>query len=117
MIETDANFEWFYQPPINGNAGLIMIVDKHPGPDHAEAKFVFEVLDRVLLKVESGLPGDLSLPGFSIYVKDHSSTWLKVEFPYALSRRFQVVSPDHNQAKLSELWDQRKRYDTSGGLQ
>ena len=112
MIDTDTNFDWFWQPPINGQPGLIMIVDQHPGPEYPEAKFVFEVLDRVLLLVESQIDKALTLNQFSIFIKDHARAWHEVEFPYANARRFRVTKLTVPPAHLSELWDQRNRHET-----
>lgn len=120
MIETGANFEWFWQPPIGGEPGLIMIDDRHPGPEYPEARFVLDVLDKVLLNVESQIDSHYHLFQFSIFIRDVFKRWHEVEFPYPTVRRFRIVDTTATPRDLAELWDQRDDDDsqrfTPGGM-
>lgn len=100
------HYLWFWQPPIDGSPGLLMIVDNHPGPEHPEVPFIADVLKDVLLEVESSMPTDIQLYTLSIYVRDVMDLWIRVEMN-VLSRMFKLVSPGMMQAELAELWDQR----------
>ncbi len=104
---TDSVFQWFWQPPINGAAGLVMLVDEHPGPDAVEIPFVIEDLGNVLLWIEARIDKELTFHQFRIYMRDMIGIWGEVRFNDPGSRRYTVTQPDIKQAQLSELWDQR----------
>ena len=43
-----AQIGWFWQPPIDGQPGLLMVVDMHPGPGHPDIPMVIETMAQVL---------------------------------------------------------------------
>lgn len=104
-------FSWFFQPPIAGEPGLIMIRDDHPGPSSPEIPFVLEDVDAVILEIESKIPKDLHLPAFRIYIKGVlSNDW--VETSVDLTRRRSRIRPATVPwGNLEELWAQRERLD------
>lgn len=112
---TDAVFNWFYQPPLNGAAGLIMIVDQHPGPDEPGVPFVVEDLKNVIHWIEARLPSDLHLFQFKIYAADIFNMWIEIEFPNPEVRRYVIHEPDLPQPQLNILWNQREQ-DKRAGL-
>ena len=66
-IVDDVAFNWFWQPPVDGQPGLIMIVDEHPGVDHPEIRFVTEAIADVIRNIEARIPKDSHLFQFKIY--------------------------------------------------
>jgi len=104
---TESVFEWFWQPPINGAPGLIMIEDQHPGPEAINVPFVMEDLQAVLIWIEARIDKTLSFHSFKLYMRDPIGVWGEITFHDPGSRRYRVRQPDAGQAALSELWDQR----------
>lgn len=102
----NASFDWFWQPPMSGDPGIIMIVDTHPGPHDFETKFIQEDINNVLLYIESRIPLDIQLFQLRIYAKDIFGLWVEIEFSILSSaRRFKMKAPEFSQASLSEIWD------------
>lgn len=108
-----ANIAWFWQPPIGGEPGLMMIVDIHPGPDHPEVPFVTEALADVLIDVEKQLPEDIQLSQLRIYVRDILGAWIEISMD-AFNRKFEKKTPKVSTPALQELWFSRA--DSEGGL-
>lgn len=106
----DAVIAWFWQPPIDGQPGLMMICDMHPGPDHPDIPMVIDTLPAVLAGCETQIPEDVSLYSLRIYVRDVAGFWMQVEMN-ALSRRFKSKIPEVPDAELSQLWYSREEPD------
>jgi len=104
---TDAVFNWFWQPPIEGKPGLCMITDEHPGPDHPGVPFVVESLQDTLAHVEARIPPDVHLFQLRIYARDVFKRWREVRID-AESRRYKVREPAFSQGDLCLLWDSRE---------
>jgi hypothetical protein len=104
---TESVFQWFWQPPINGAAGLIMIADEHPGPEAIQIPFVMEDLPNVLLWIEARIDKGLTFHSFRVYMRDPIGVWGEVGFNDPGSRKYRITQPDLKQSQLSELWDQR----------
>jgi hypothetical protein len=104
---TASVFDWFWQPPIDGQPGLIMVADTHPGPEAIDVPFVLEDLANVLLWIEARIDKSLSLHSFRIYMRDPIGLWGETKFNDPGSRKYTVSKPDARQAGLSELWDAR----------
>lgn len=103
---SQASFDWFWQPPMSGDPGILMIVDTHPGPEDLQTKFIQEDINNVLLSIESQLPADVQLYQLRIYAKDIFGIWIRIEFSLVSSeRRFKTIKPDFSQGQLSEVWD------------
>ena len=98
-------YSWFWQPPIGGQPGLMMIVDNHPGPDNPEISFVSESLAGVLFEIESKLPNNIAFFHLRIYVRDPFSHWFRVIVND--SRRFRIIEAEVAQGDLHELWEAR----------
>lgn len=103
-------FAWFFQPPLEGKPGLIMIVDQHPGPEYPELQFITEPgnMKAILENIESHIPRDLELYQFRIYARDPFKLWIQIQTT-ALGRSFSFKSPDFSQGDLEELWQARER--------
>lgn len=110
-----AQIAWFWQPPIDGQPGLLMIVDLHPGPEYPGVPFVFDDLPAVMLHVEFQLPKDIGLQQLRIYVKDILGVWVEVAFT-GLNRRFKNRRPKVGQPALEQLWWSRDTGAGAGGL-
>lgn len=104
---TDSVFQWFWQPPLNGQPGLIMVADMHPGPEAVDVPFVIEDLQNVLLSIEARIDKGFTLHSFRIYMRDVLNHWGEIAFKDTGSRKY-IISPiAAEQRVLSELWDQR----------
>jgi len=99
-----ASFDWFWQPPLAGDPGIIMIRDTHPGPEATAVPMIGEDMNNVLLTVESRIPNDVHLYQLRIYLADIFGVWIQVEFN-VLGRSFKLKEPDFSQADLSMVWD------------
>lgn len=102
-----SSFAWFWQPPLGGQPGLMMIVDTHPGPEAIGVKFVGEDIVAVMQDVESKIPTDVQLYQLRIFVRDIFGLWSQLEFN-VLGRQFQRMPPSFTQGELAELWDARE---------
>lgn len=103
---SQASFDWFWQPPALGDPGIMMIVDTHPGPHDDETPFVQEDIGNVLLACESRIPKDVQLYQLRIYVKDIIGIWVEIEFSVLnTARTFKMKNPEFGQSALSEVWD------------
>lgn len=114
MSETPV-FGWFFQPPINGQPGLIMVVDMHPGPNSPHVPFVMERVGDVLIDVESHLPKDLHLFQHRIFMRDVAHLWAQIHVE-AMPRHWRVVAPTVRQSELHELWLSREREDEAWSI-
>lgn len=103
---TDAAYSWFWQPPLEGQPGLMMVVDNHPGPNRPDVPLVVEELKTILHEVESQLPIDVGLFQLQIYSREPTGFWFEILFDGA-SRRFMTKKPDFQQAELDQLWEAR----------
>ena len=103
----DVSYSWFWQPPIEGKPGLMMIKDTHPGPDHPEIRFVAEALREVIWACESSLPKDVHLPALKIYVTDPAGLWFEVQ-TNVVSRIFTKAEPELSEEDLNMLWHARE---------
>lgn len=99
-----ASFDWFWQPPMEGEPGIIMIVDTHPGPDAVGIPTVGQDLKNVILSVEARIPADVHLYQLRIYVRDILGLWIRLEFTI-LNRYFTKKEPDFSQGDLEQVWD------------
>jgi hypothetical protein len=99
-----ASFDWFWQPPLSGEPGIMMIVDTHPGPDAVAVPFVAEDLNNVLLVCESRIPQDVHLYQLRIYVRDILDVWIQIEFTL-LGRSYTKKAPDFSQGDLEQVWE------------
>jgi hypothetical protein len=104
---TAAQYSWFWQPPLDGKPGLMMIVDEHPGPDRPDVPLLLEQLKTVLHEIEAKLPADVGFHQLRIYIREPIGAWFQIHFT-VLNRRFQMTAPDFPQASLCELWDSRQ---------
>jgi len=102
----DVAFNWFWQPPVDGQPGLIMLVDDHPGQDHPEIRFVTEAIQDVIRHIEARIAKDLQLFQFRIYARDVYGRWIQIEVAPA-RRNYRLRTPRISQGHLSELWDSR----------
>lgn len=103
----DVAFNWFWQPPVDGQPGLIMLVDIHPGKDHPEIRFVVEAIADTLTHIEARIAKDLQLYQFRIYARDIFERWIQIEVG-PIRRDYRLRSPKVSQGHLSELWDSRR---------
>jgi hypothetical protein len=104
---TASLFDWFWQPPLNGSPGLIMVADMHPGPEAISVPFVLEDIKAVLLWIEARIDKSLSFHSFRLYMRDPIGIWGEVKFNDPGARRFTLGQPEARQDTLNELWDQR----------
>lgn len=113
MIATsEASFDWFWQPPMEGRPGLMMVVDTHPGPAAIDIKMVHEDLRAVLQYCEGRLPKDVQLYQLGIYVRDVLGLWIEIKCN-AVSRHFQKADPELSESDLNQLWASRS--EVAGG--
>ncbi len=103
----DVAFNWYCQPPVDGQPGLIMIVDVHPGTDHPEIRFVTEAIEDTLQHIEARIAKDLQLFQFRIYARDIFGRWIQIDVAPA-RRNYRLRTPRVRQEHLSELWDSRR---------
>ena len=99
-----ASFDWFWQPPLEGEPGIMMIRDTHPGPAAVDVPMVGEDLNNVVLVCESRIPADVHLYQLRIYVRDVIGVWVRLEFNI-LGRQFQKLAPDFSQGDLEQVWE------------
>lgn len=99
-----ASFDWFWQPPLDGDPGIIMIRDTHPGPDAVGLPFVGEDLENVLLTVESRIPPDVHLHELRVYARDVLGLWVELAFN-CLGRQFTKKTPAFSQGDLEAVWN------------
>ena len=105
-VLANASFDWFWQPPMSGDPGIIMIVDTHPGPHDFETQFIQEDINNVLLYIEERIPKDVQLFQLRIYAKDIFGLWIQIKFSILnQERRFTTDIPDFTQAELAQVWD------------
>ena len=105
-MTAQASFDWFWQPPMSGEPGIVMIVDTHPGPEDLVTPFIQEDINAVLLDIETRIPKDVELYQLRIYAKDIFGLWIQIEFSIvAAGRRFRTKAPEFSQASLAEIWD------------
>lgn len=100
-------YAWFWQPPINGQPGLLMIQDEHPGPAAIDVPMVLECLSDTLLVIEQGLPKEISFHQLRIFIRDPLGTWCQAEFN-ALSRHYNLREPQFTGVELANLWASRE---------
>lgn len=103
----DVVFNWFWQPPVDGQPGLIMLDENHPGPDQPEIRFITEAIQDVLAHIEARIAGDLRLFQFRIYARDVYTRWIEIVVAPA-RRNYRLRTPRVSQSHLSELWDSRR---------
>ena len=99
-----ASFEWFWQPPMTGEPGILMIVDTHPGPQAPDVPFVAEDLKAILEGIETRIPTDVHLHQLRIYARDIFKLWIQLEFNI-LGRQFTKTAPDFSQEDLERVWE------------
>jgi hypothetical protein len=99
-----ASFEWFWQPPMTGEPGILMIVDTHPGPQAPDVPFVAEDLKAILEGIETRIPDDVHLHQLRIYARDIFKLWIQLEFNI-LGRQFTKTAPDFSQEDLERVWE------------
>ncbi len=109
-MTSDAAFDWFWQPPLSGDPGIIMIVEKHPGPHQPEIPFIHEDTVNVLSTIEGRIPEDVHLFQLRIYYRDVFHLWTQVTMT-GQSRAFRKGKPDFAQGDLEQLW---KNHETAG---
>lgn len=109
---SDASFDWFWQPPLDGRPGLMMIADTHPGPAAPDIKMVHEDLKAVLQYCEGRLPKEIQLYQLGIYVRDVLGLWIQIDCN-AMSRHFQKRAPELSEGDLNQLWASRS--EVAGG--
>lgn len=100
------HYHWFWQPPVDGKPGLLMISDNHPGPENPEVPFIGDVMKDVLVEIESYMPTEIQLYQLTIYARDVMDLWVRIEMGVE-SRMFKYVSPRLYQKEITALWDQR----------
>lgn len=105
-IMDDVAFNWFWQPPIDGQPGLIMIVDEHPGLEHPEIRFVTEAIADTIRNIEGRIPKDSHLFQFKIYARDIFGRWIHIDVA-PIARNYRLRTPKVSQADLASLWDSR----------
>ncbi len=105
-IMDDVAFNWFWQPPVDGQPGLIMLTDDHPGVDHPEIRFVTEAIADVVRHIEGGIPKYFNLFQFKIYARDIFGRWIHIEVA-PIARNYRLRTPKVSQADLASLWDSR----------
>ena len=99
-----ASFDWFWQPPLGGEPGIMMIRDTHPGPAATAVPLVAEDLNNVVLVCESGIAKEVQLCQLRVYVRDLLGVWIQLEFN-VLGRQYQQLAPDFDQGDLEMVWD------------
>lgn len=102
--KSDASFDWFWQPPMEGEPGIMMIRDTHPGPEATAVPLVAEDLNNVVLVCESRIEKDVQLCQLRVYVRDLLGVWVQLEFN-VLGRQYQKLLPDFEQADLEQVWE------------
>ena len=102
----DVAFNWFWQPPLAREPGLIMLTDEHPGVDHPEVRFVTEAIEDVLRNIEGRIPKDSQLFQFKIYARDIFGRWILIEVA-PIKRNYRLRTPKVSQGDLSALWESR----------
>ena len=102
--ESPAMFDWFWQPPMSGEPGIMMIRDTHPGPEATAIPLVMEDLKNVLLVCESHIAKDVQLCQLRVYVRDIMGLWVQLQFN-VLGRQFQKLAPDFEQGDLEMVWE------------
>ena len=101
-----ASFDWFWQPPMSGDPGIVMIVDTHPGPGATDVPFINDDFNNVLQYVESRIPKDVQLYQLRIYTRNIFGFWNEIHFTLIDGgRRFRTKRPEFSQGSLSEIWD------------
>ena len=101
---------WFWQPPLAGDPGFLMIRDEHPGPDHPEVPLLPEAFLVALQEVEAQLPQDIGLERLRIFARDIFGLWIELRVaPTSQGRVVKKRDPTIPDAQLEELWDQRER--------
>lgn len=103
----DVAFNWFWQPPIDGQPGLIMITDEHPGTEHPEIRFITEAIADVLAHVQARIASDLRLPQFRVYVRDIFGGWFQVTIEPEPKKPYRIHKSKVSQNDLALLWDSR----------
>lgn len=104
----DVVFDWFWQPPIDGQPGLIMLTDEHPGAEHPEIRFITEAIADVLAHVQSRIARDLRLHQFRVYARDIFGGWMQITVETMTRAPYRIHAPKISQGDLSELWDSRQ---------
>ena len=99
-----ASFDWFWQPPLGGEPGIMMIRDTHPGPEATAVPLVAEDLNNVVLVCESRIAKDVQLCQLRVYVRDLLGGWIQLEFNI-LGRQYKQFVPDFTEADLEQVWD------------
>ena len=99
-----ASFDWFWQPPLGGEPGIMMIRDTHPGPAATAVPLVAEDLNNAVLVCESGIAKEVQLCQLRVYVRDLLGIWVQLEFN-VLGRQYQQLAPDFDQGDLEMVWD------------
>ncbi len=98
-----ASFDWFWQPPMSGEPGILMIRDTHPGPEATAVPMVAEDLNNVVLVCESHIAKDVQLCQLRVYVRDVLGVWIQLEFN-VLGRSYEKKIPDFEQGDLEGVW-------------
>ncbi len=101
---SDASFDWFWQPPMENEPGIMMIRDTHPGPEATAVPLVAEDLNNVVLVCESRIAKDVQLCQLRVYVRDLLGLWIQLDFN-VLGRQYQKLAPDFEQGDLEQIWD------------
>ena len=109
-MSSAASFDWFWQPPLSGEPGIIMIVDTHPGPEATAVPFIQEDMNAVLLDVEGQIPRYIQLYQLQIYAKDIFGYWIQIDFSIVAGRRWRTKAPEFSQGSLSEIWDNHESH-------
>ena len=99
-------YSWFWQPPLDGKPGLLMIVDNHPDPRETGIPVVLERLKDVIPEIEVKLPMDINLGALSIFLRDPTEHWYQITVN-PMNRRFTTSRPTFKQGELAELWESR----------
>lgn len=106
---SDPLYRWFWQPPLDGQPGLMMIIDDHPGPDHPDIPMVTENLAMTIRKIESQIPGYVGLFQLHIYCLDIAGLWFQV-CVHPETRQYKLNRPDISQGECQRLWDMRENF-------
>lgn len=103
---SEAVYSWFWQPPLEGQPGLMMIVDNHPGPHQTGIPMVVEDLKTILEEIEGQLPIEIALFQMRIYSRTVLEEWFEIVLD-ANTRRFYAKKPEFSQGQLRQLWEAR----------
>lgn len=106
-MSVSALFSWFWQPPIDGQPGLMMIVDDHPGPQAPGVAFIGEDIVEILQDIESKIPKDVQLYQLRIYARNIFGLWVQLE-ANILGRQINRKAPEFSQGELAQLWEARE---------